>query len=242
MIDFYEFSKSIAQVDDPTTLGRTNDWAVTRAKFLSDNKSKRIQKSMIKRGAKQLLFAIQDRAAQANDMSAAFRKFVRQSGAKGSKVSREQFQSVVDNAHDHSFGGKAVTDVFDKLDANGDGFIDFNEFVEGIFSGKLDQSSFGSGRRSGRPNSNPDSRRSRGTNLSGLSITGVGTGRNPAYSPIKSKGSTNDLILGMRTLTRPKTKAKGGLVLALLSGGYIIHTYIHTYTYYIWSAICSAIA
>merc|ERR1719174_936756 len=211
VIDFYEFSKSIAQADDPTSLGRTNDWAVTRAKFLSDNKSKRIQKSMFKRGAKQLLFAIQDRAAQANDMSAAFRKFVRQSGAKGSKVSREQFQSVVDNSHDHSFGGRAVTDVFDQLDANGDGFIDFNEFVEGIFSGKLDQSNFASGRRSGRPNST-DSRRSRGTNLSGLSITGVGTGRNPAYSPIKSKGkgSTNDLILGMRTLTRPKTKSKGG--------------------------------
>ena len=130
MIDFYEFSDVIAKSDDPTSLQRTNDWAVTRAKFLSDNKSKRIKQSMIKRGTKQLLSAIQDRAAQANDMAAAFRRFLRVSGSKGSKVSKEQFQSVIDNAHDHSFGDTAIKDVFQELDSNGDGAVTSAETVK----------------------------------------------------------------------------------------------------------------
>lgn len=211
MIDFYEFSDHIAKADDPTSLQRTNDWAVTRAKFLSDNKSKRIKQTMIKRDAKQLLSAIQDRAAQANDMAAAFRRFLRVSGSKGSKVSKEQFQSVIDNAHDHTFGNTAIKDVFEQLDTNGDGYIDFNEFVEGVFSGKLKQPK--SGRpKTRRPNSNPDSKTGRvssRTDLSGiLSVKTTGSRSSFAqFSPIKK--STDSLILGMRSLGKPQTKVKG---------------------------------
>lgn len=213
VIDFYEFSHRIAQTDDPTSLQRSNDWAVIRAKFLSDNKAARIKHTMFKRGAKQLLSAIQDRAAQANDMSAAFRRFVRVSGAKGSKVSREQFQSVVDDSHDHSFGGKTVNDVFNQLDLNGDGFIDFNEFVEGVFSGKLDQNPKSGRKKTRRPNSNPDSTRggaSARTDLSGILSVGkpAGSRRGPVYSPIKR--STNNLILGMRALAKPRKQLAGG--------------------------------
>ena len=217
MIDFYEFSDVIAKSDDPTSLERTNDWAVTRAKFLSDNKSKRIKQSMIKRDAKTLLSAIQGRAAQANDMAAAFRRFLRVSGAKGSKLTKEQFQSVIDNSHDHSFGNTAIKDVFEQLDSNGDGFIDFNEFVEGVFSGKLKQNTPNSGRpKTWRRNSNPDSKSVAGSDLSGiLSVKTTGSRRsNVQFSPIK--GSTENLILGMRSLGKPKTKAKGGSILACL--------------------------
>ena len=119
------------------------------------------------------------------------------------------------NTH-HSFGNTAIKDVFQELDSNGDGYIDFNEFVEGVFSGKLKQNMSKSGRqKTRRPNSNPDSKTGR-TDLSGiLSVKTTGSRRSMTqFSPIKK--STDSLILGMRSLGKPQPKVKVGSVLACL--------------------------
>ena len=106
--------------------------------------------------------------------------------------------------------------MFQELDSNGDGYIDFNEFVEGVFSGKLKQNMSKSGRqKTRRPNSNPDSKTGR-TDLSGiLSVKTTGSRRSMTqFSPIKK--STDSLILGMRSLGKPQPKVKVGSVLACL--------------------------
>ena len=83
-----------------------------------------------------LLESIQARASKATNVLAAFKEFTRQSNSHNGRVTLEQFHAVC-NQNGIRADANTVTDLFKELDLDGDGTIDYKEFVYGVLEGKV---------------------------------------------------------------------------------------------------------
>ena len=83
-----------------------------------------------------LLESIQARATKATNVLAAFKEFTRLSNSRNGRVTLDQFRTVC-NQNGIRTDDQTVTDLFNQLDLDGDGTIDYKEFVYGVLEGKV---------------------------------------------------------------------------------------------------------
>ena len=87
-------------------------------------------------GTRALLESIQARASKATNVLAAFKDFTRQSNSHNGRVTSEQFRTVC-NQNGIRTNEQIVDALFNQLDLDGDGTIDYKEFVYGVLEGKV---------------------------------------------------------------------------------------------------------
>ena len=95
-----------------------------------------VQRTTKQMDTRALLESIQARASKATNVLAAFKDFTRQSNSHNGRVTREQFRTVC-NQNGIPTSEQTVDALFNQLDLDGDGAIDYKEFVYGVLEGKV---------------------------------------------------------------------------------------------------------